>query len=181
MKNISILFASLAAILCLAACNKEQDIATEDPQGEEFATITFTAEKAGGDTKTAINVEGTSSVSYLWTDEDLDNIKLYEVTKNGMLLYQSKEYTFDGGKDASKLIGMWRSGNSLFEFTEKGTFDEDGYFFGHYLIDEEAGTIKLMYEAPLEDTILYYNLDGEKLTIDYPWPMVLKGEGTQTN
>ncbi len=83
MKNISILFASLAAILCLAACNKEQDIATEDPQGEEFATITFTAEKADGDTKTAINVEGKSSVSYLWTDEDLENIRLYEVTKDG--------------------------------------------------------------------------------------------------
>ena len=43
--------------------------------------------------------------------------------------------------------------------------------------DEEAGTIKLMYDDPIEDTLLYYSIDGDDMTIDYPWPMVKTGSG----
>ena len=29
-----------------------------------------------------------------------------------------------------------------------------------------------MYLDPLQDTLLYYDLDGDELAIDYPWRMV---------
>lgn len=43
-----------------------------------MVTVTLTAEKAGVDTKTAA-VEGDASVSYVWTDEDKANLKLFVV------------------------------------------------------------------------------------------------------
>ena len=32
-----------------------------------------------------------------------------------------------------------------------------------------------MYNDPIEDAVLYYSLDGDKLAIEYPWPMVPTG------
>ena len=59
-----------------------------------------------------------------------------------------------------------------YEFTEKGTFYEDQNFPGHYQVDESDHSIKLMYNDQFEDTYLYYSLDGDVLTIEYPWSMV---------
>lgn len=73
-----------------------------------------------------------------------------------------------------ELIGMWRNTENKwsFQFTEEGTFNEDGYFPGHFWVDEEAGTFKLAYNDHFEDTTCYYTVDGDRLTIEYPWPMV---------
>lgn len=67
----------LAAALAFTACRKD---AAALP-GNVLTTISFTAEKAGPDTKTAA-VEGSDGVSYIWTDSDIDNIKLFKVYKN---------------------------------------------------------------------------------------------------
>lgn len=64
------------AAFTFSACQKEQSI--KDEPSDKLVTITFTAEKAGADTKTAA-VEGTDEVSFVWTDEDVANIKLFEV------------------------------------------------------------------------------------------------------
>jgi hypothetical protein len=57
-------------------------------------------------------------------------------------------------------------------FTDKGTFLEDGYFPGYYTVDEANSTLKLVYNDQFEDTICYFRLEGDKLYIEYPWPMV---------
>lgn len=67
----------LAAALAFTACRKDAAALPENA----LTTISFTAEKAGPDTKTAA-VEGTDGVSYIWTDSDIDNIKLFKVYKN---------------------------------------------------------------------------------------------------
>ena len=64
-----------AAAFTFSSCQKEQSI--EQPSGK-LVTVTFTAEKAGLDTKTAA-VEGEKEVSFIWTDEDIANIKLFSV------------------------------------------------------------------------------------------------------
>ena len=64
-----------AAAFTFSSCQKEQSI--EQPLGK-LVTVTFTAEKAGLDTKTAA-VEGEKEVSFVWTDEDVANIKLFTV------------------------------------------------------------------------------------------------------
>ncbi|MCR5831479.1 MAG: hypothetical protein K6G67_04975 [Lachnospiraceae bacterium] len=91
-----------------------------------------------------------------------------------MTLYEKKGYNFKGEGHPDSVIGVWFDDNerSSYQFTEKGTFTEDNIFYGHFFVDENEKTIKLMYDEPMEDTILYYELDGDRLTIDYPWPMV---------
>ncbi len=64
-----------AAAFTFSSCQKEKSI---DQPSSELVTITFTAEKAGLDTKTAA-VEGDNEVSFKWTDEDVTNIKLFSV------------------------------------------------------------------------------------------------------
>ena len=91
------------------------------------------------------------------------------------MLYERTEYHSAGQNGHDGIIGFWQGGpeNRLaYEFTTKGTYLEDGTFPGHYEVDEENGTIKLMYNDHFEDTYVYYALDGDELFIDYPWPMV---------
>ena len=40
-----------------------------------------------------------------------------------------------------------------------------------YEVDEEAKTIKLMYETALEDTVFYFERTENGLAIEYPWLM----------
>ena len=70
-----------ATAFTFSSCQKEQSI---DQPSSELVTVTFTAEKAGLDTKTAA-VEGEKEVSFIWTDEDLANIKLFTVGEDDAL------------------------------------------------------------------------------------------------
>jgi len=69
----------------LISCSQKEEIGTQTiPELEEvpeMITITFSADKAGADTKTAA-VEGVESVSYVWTSEDEANMKLFLVDKS---------------------------------------------------------------------------------------------------
>lgn len=98
----------------------------------------------------------------------------YVMDGEQMIFYERSVYTLEEGTAGDGIIGVWKNGKSVYEFTAKGTFNEDNAFFGHYSVDEQAGTIQFMYDAPLPDALLYYELgsDGKQLTIDYPWPMV---------
>ena len=101
----------------------------------------------------------TAALRYQW---DGDDIYLFEQTT----------YTCEGTHNG--LVGKWVSEKDhwSFEFTEQGTFDEDGYFPGHYTVNEAEGTFKLMYNDPFEDTTCYYHIDGGELLLEYPWHMV---------
>lgn len=81
MKKFFSLLSIFTLSLLLFSCSKEdnrQSIETED----NMVTLTFSAEKVGG-TKTAA-VEGASSVSYNWTDDDIANIKLFKVNNGNI-------------------------------------------------------------------------------------------------
>ncbi len=99
----------------------------------------------------------------------------YRVDSTGNLFfYETAVYTFDGEGEPEGLIGVWNDSetNWSFEFTDKGTFKEDGYFPGTYVVNDEAGTIRLTYNDMFTDTICYYSISGNKMTIEYPWEMV---------
>lgn len=118
---------------------------------------------------------------YTLTDKQGNTLKLrYVLDGDGMLLYETSVYRRDPEEPGSGLAGKWvhENGRNMFRFTKDGQFDEDGYFYGHYNAKEDEGTIKLMYSDPLQDCILYYDLNGDELTIEYPWPMVRTGEKT---
>ncbi len=111
------------------------------------------------------------------TDGQGRDLKMRYVEEEGsMLLYERTAYQYrevDGVK-RDGLIGLWEDEEEhwTYEFTAKGTFLEDKIFPGYYFVDEEAGTIKLVYNDHFEDTYVYYQIDGDELIIEYPWPMV---------
>ena len=98
----------------------------------------------------------------------------YVMDGDKMILYEAAVYYREGGETADGVAGMWKqeNGRNLFQFTKDGKFSEENIFYGHYGLDKDKGTIKLMYDEPMEDALLYYTLDGDTLTIEYPWPLV---------
>ena len=103
---------------------------------------------------------------------DKENALRYVRDGEDIYLYEKTVYTCEGTHDG--LTGKWVSekDNWSFEFTAQGTFDEDGYFPGHYTVNEADGTFKLIYNDPFEDTVCYYRIDGNELLVEYPWHMV---------
>ncbi len=110
--------------------------------------------------------------------EDLD--LRYVVDKDELIVYEASTYTLSGeGSDDNEVVGNWVQDNGwVFVFTPEGVFGEDNVFSGHYSVNEDEHSIKLMYEEPLQDAILYYQRTGDELTIEYPWRLVhvQKGE-----
>ena len=101
----------------------------------------------------------------------------YGMKKDDLVIYEATAYHYVSGNatEENPLIGLWQGGAEdrlSYEFTDKGTYLEDGIFPGHYSVDGEQGTIKLMYNDHFEDTYIYYSFDDGKLVIEYPWPMV---------
>ena len=105
-------------------------------------------------------------------DENGEQQKIrYEMNGDKMTLYEESTYTRVGSGNG--LVGDWQQSNGWsYVFTEDGKFSEESIFYGHYTVDEDNSRIKLMYDDPIEDAYLYYTLDGDKLTVAYPWPMV---------
>lgn len=85
--------------------------------------------------------------------------------------HRGKEVEGQGG-----IIGIWEgvSDGSTFVFTPSGKFLEDNAFAGYFLADPDAGTFLLHYGEIFEDTLCYYSIDQEILTIEYPWTIVKK-------
>lgn len=98
----------------------------------------------------------------------------YAQNNNQMYVYIQSTYTrqIEGSDDS--IIGVWccEEKGWTYEFTSNGTFMEDGALTGYYEVDEQAGTVKLIYGELLEDTIFYYQLTDDGLFIEYPWLMM---------
>ena len=108
-------------------------------------------------------------------DKNDETIQLrYELDNEGMDLYSNNTYTFSGEGEPHGLVGEWLYPENKwsYEFTEGGTFLEDGLFPGYYTVDDESSTIKLVYNDQFEDTVCYFRLEEKTLHIEYPWPMV---------
>ncbi|MCR4764294.1 MAG: hypothetical protein K5696_12275 [Lachnospiraceae bacterium] len=104
-----------------------------------------------------------------------ESLHRYVMDGDKMIFYERSVYTRDAQVAGSGVVGVWTQDNGWsYQFTEEGTFSEESIFHGHYSVDEAGGSIRLMYDDPIEDAVLYYQLseDGNQLTIDYPWPMV---------
>lgn len=98
----------------------------------------------------------------------------YQLDDEGMYLYQNTTYTYQGEGVPDGVIGQWicPETNWSFEFTDAGTFMEDGIFPGIYVVDEEEKTCRLIYNDQFEDTVCFYHIEGNELYLEYPWRMV---------
>ena len=105
-------------------------------------------------------------------DEDL-TLRYYKDDKE-FYLYEPCEYTYMDDGMPESIVGNWYDYSTKwsYEFTDNGTFKEDGYFPGFYTVDEEAGSVKLVYNDHFYDTTLYFYIEGDTLHVEYPWSMV---------
>lgn len=102
-----------ATAFAFTACQKEQATKDELPTGK-LVTISFSAEKAGVDTKTAA-VEGAKDVSYIWTDEDIANIKLFTVV-DGSLESEVASPVITKDSDTKLTISATVAANATYTF-----------------------------------------------------------------
>lgn len=177
-KRITLVCVLLLVLVTLAACGDDNN-----KLNGKWAYV--------HDTETAILVlksNGTAiynndKYSYTYDDSfitlkasDGKDLKLrYEFDGADMFLYQPTVYVYDSEEVPDGLPGVWK-GKEVegweFEFTESGEFKEDGYFPGYYVDDPENSRAKLIYNDQFEDTMIYYSIEGNELTIEYPWRMV---------
>ncbi|MBO4484727.1 MAG: hypothetical protein J5738_05015 [Lachnospiraceae bacterium] len=105
------------------------------------------------------------------------NIRYFDETKNGekrrtiyrITDYKLKPSTLTGD---SPVIGYWEfpEKNWSYQFTANGTFLEDGVLPGRYYVNDD-GTIRLSYEGNLPETVFYYSIHDDVMTVEYPWVM----------
>ena len=115
------------------------------------------------------------------SDPNMPELKMrYTENENGIILYEISEYKYspENAEPQNGLLGLWvHTGTErmFFEFTNKGTFLEDGLFPGYYEVDENNGSVKLKYNNPDDSvpaTIFYYTIKDDMMTVEYPWQMV---------
>lgn len=187
MKNrkFALILGMVLTVSCtLLGCGSKSDKKLEGPLVGEWAYI--------HDTETTafeIKENGTAKLDGTSYDVSFDDKRITLTDKKGnaqsllyvmngdknMFLYKISTYKYQGTDTPNGLIGVWIdtvNGNSSFEFTENGTFREDSYIPGYYTVNEAEGSILFVYNDMYEDTTIYYKLDGDILTVEYPWPMV---------
>jgi len=161
--------------ICMIGCGEKDEFTGKWAYNHDTATVIMDF-KAGG----KVNYKGTdykyvenNGVLELTSKDETLNLK-YQFDKDTLYIYEPMTYHYQGEGDADGLIGYWLAdnGRSNYEFTTEGTFREDSYIPGYYTVNEENHTIKCVYNDQYIDTTIYYTLDGNTLTVEYPWPMV---------
>lgn len=109
------------------------------------------------------------------TDKDGNVTKLRYLSEGDkMYVYVQSTYTRQPEGGGTGIVGVWRCEDKgwTYEFTDKATFMEDGALTGYYEVNEEAKTVKLMYGEALADTVFFYELTENELSVEYPWLMI---------
>lgn len=107
------------ASFTFASCQKE--LKPENEQEGKLVTVTFVAETAN--TKSGVLEEGTTSVSYKWTAEDVSNMKLFTVSGN--TLTQVNNPTVSKVSDTKLTITASVAANSTVRAILAKTMDEN--------------------------------------------------------
>lgn len=111
------------------------------------------------------------SDDFILLNDGTDSFNLrYVENSNGFDLYEQS--TYERTSEGDGIVGTWKCNNETFEFTEEGTFSEDGIFPGHYFVSEDGSSVRLAYNDPIQDTTLYISIDKDEMFVEYPWPMV---------
>ena len=135
-----------------------------------------------------LNEDGTAlydGAQYAWEDdgqflllkgdqEEVLHLR-YQVTEKGPWIFKPMNYTRKEGTTGEGIRGVWNldgSEKGFFEFSDKGTFLEDGLFDGTYTVDYEAGIFVLTYPQYFDETTCYFSIDGESMIVEYPWILV---------
>jgi len=174
MKRRMMLLVGMLALVCMAltGCNKvtEEWAYIDDPEEPilrfyEDGTAKFHKNKYDA-------YEVTSDRIRLTKGDNTLELRYYD-SEDRRYIYEKEIYEFQPGKlseDNTDLIGVWLSPEEWsFQFTEKGTFLENGLWAGRYTVKED-GSVLLVYDnQTFQDTTFYYTIKDGRLTVEYPW------------
>lgn len=163
--------------VCLIGCGKKSDSALVGKwayiHDKENAVLILKDDCSAIYKGKSYDFEDDGSYITLKSSDEEKKMK-YVIENEDMYLYETNVYTYAGEGTPDGVVGVWKNDQNKweFEFTESGTFKEDTYFPGYYTVNEEDSSIKLMYNDQFEDTVIYYSITGNEITIQYPWRMV---------
>jgi len=116
-----------------------------------------------------------NTVRFTSESGDVVSIRYFDETKNGenrRTVYRITDYKLKPSKltGDSPVIGYWNcpEKNWSYQFTANGTFLEDGVLPGYYYVNDD-GTIRLRYDGQLPETVFYYSIHDDVMTVEYPW------------
>lgn len=123
---------------------------------------------------------------YRWQEDEPGFLKMTDAEDHTLLLRYSAadektviylQTSYHRGEEKEGqggLIGIWEGENdgSSFVFTPMGYFLEDSVFSGNFMADPEKGTFLLHYGDVFADTVCYYSIENEILTVEYPWEII---------
>jgi hypothetical protein len=176
-KNIISIFliavsASFIALM-VTGCGKKIESWAYDYEPTEEVAAFYKGGKAVFKGEKYTYVKDDSYITFTGKDETL---KLRYTEDDGqMVLYEKATYVRSAQTPGAELVGAWYSDTVngwSYEFNDRGEFSEDGIFYGYYSIDEDNQRIMLMYTYPVPNIYIYYEMDGDNLTISYPWTLV---------
>ncbi len=170
--------------ICMAGCDKKEIQQTADEialhgkwyysHDEKEPAAVFS--KNGSAKFEGKKYQYTCDGEYINLSDKKGNVKRLRYLSEGdkMYVYIQSTYTRQPEVEGLGIVGLWLCEEKkwTFEFTDKGTFMEDGALTGYYEVDEEAQTVKLMYLEALEDTVFFYGLTENELSVEYPWLMI---------
>ena len=186
MKRKSLILLLLCIVICSASvmtgCKKKNE-AWAFSHEQEKAVMTFYADgTASYDGKSYKSYEVTDDhILFTAKDGSVTSVRYYDGKdydgQERRYIYRKAYYKLipDMLVGDSPIVGLWEGTNGneglSFQFTAKGTFYEDETLPGYYFVNDD-GSILLDYDGYLSSTLIYYSIDGDLLTIDYPWAMV---------
>ena len=101
----------------------------------------------------------------------------YLAEEGRIRIFLSGSYTRTAKDKDEEIFGAWKkdgSYGSSFIFEKDMRFMEDGTFVGSFVVDDEAGTFTLKYQPEIfEDTTCYFTREGDRMTVEYPWTIVI--------
>lgn len=178
-----ILLIGITAMMLLAGCGgKGEDLSPEAQQicgswaynhDKETQAVLF--KKDGTALYEDVKYRYTCDEQFIYLTDGKENKQTlrYLIDDDGIYLFKNTAYTFEGENEPNGIVGKWVNEKGWsFEFTEKNTFLEDGYFPGYYILEEEQSAVRLVYSDQFEDTVCYYSINGKDMILEYPWKYV---------
>lgn len=172
-KNIAVCSALILSVLSLWGCGSKVEKTESWAYDYEPSQEVLAFYEDGTAVYKGEEYKFSKDDSFISLTKGSDSTKLrYIDDGKRIILYEKSTYQHQNGDADGSIVGLWTQANGWsYQFTEDGSFSEENIFFGHYTVDEENSCIRLMYDDPVEDAYLYYRINGNEMTIDYPWPM----------
>ena len=175
MKRFVALVLMAMLCFCMVGCGEKDAFYGEWAYNHEptVTTLTFKSGSVNYKGKNYKYTDDGNGVLALTSSDESFNLR-YKFDEDTLYIYEHMTYYYQGEGEPDGLVGYWLSenGRSDYEFTTEGSFREDGYIPGKYVVSDDGTYIFCVYNDMYADTRVYFTIVGNELRVEYPWAMV---------